>query len=125
LEDGHSRKNCDNHLIFVAVHKKLLPPAGKTCLRFSAALQHRSAGCHSRIQEGKAMTSMLNVQSLSPGAFAHLGLEQVAYVKKVTDEAEQGFAIHAADGTRLAVAPDRATAVAAIRDHDMEPMALH
>jgi hypothetical protein len=64
------------------------------------------------------------VQSLSPGAFAHLGLEQVAYVKPVAGE-PSGFAIHAADGTRLALVADLATALAAIRERDMQPMAVH
>jgi hypothetical protein len=39
------------------------------------------------------MTSMLNVLQLSSRAFARLGLEEVAYVKRVAGQDEPGFAI--------------------------------
>jgi hypothetical protein len=71
------------------------------------------------------MTSMLNVLQLSSRAFAHLGLEEVAYVKRAAGEAAPGFAIHAADGTCLAIVPDQETALATIRRHDMAPVGLH
>jgi hypothetical protein len=80
---------------------------------------------HEPAEEEHAMAPMLNVMQLSPQAFAHLGLEDVAYVKRVTTNEQQGFAVHAADGTRLAVLHDRATAFAAIRRHEMKPVDLH
>jgi hypothetical protein len=71
------------------------------------------------------MAPMLNVMQLSSQAFAHLGLEELAYVRPVTDRTGSLFAVHAADGTRLAILPDRATALDAIRQSDMEPVGLH
>jgi hypothetical protein len=71
------------------------------------------------------MAPMLNVLQLSPRAFAHLGLEEVAYLKGGASASEPGVAIHAADGTCLAVLADRATALVLIRRHDMEPVSLH
>jgi hypothetical protein len=35
------------------------------------------------------------------------------------------FAIHAADGTPMAIAADREVAVAAIRQHEMVPALVH
>ena len=37
----------------------------------------------------------------------------------------QGFAIHAADGTQMAVAGDRDVAVAAVVEHEMLPLSVH
>ena len=71
------------------------------------------------------MAPMLNVMQLSSRAFAHLGLEEVAYVKRIGGSEEPACAIHAADGTCLAVLPDRETAMVAIRRHNMEPVPLH
>jgi hypothetical protein len=65
------------------------------------------------------------MMSLSLDAFATLGLEQVAYVKPVITDDEVGFAIHAADGTRLALLSNRMTAFALIRRHDLEPASVH
>jgi hypothetical protein len=68
---------------------------------------------------------MLSVVSLSARAFAVLGLEEIAYVKPVIEDDEPAFAIHAADGTCLAVIEDRQTAFAVIRRNDLEPASLH
>ncbi len=37
----------------------------------------------------------------------------------------QGFAIHAADGTPMAVAGDREVAVAAVMQHEMLALSVH
>jgi hypothetical protein len=70
------------------------------------------------------MIAMLNVLSLSPRAFADLGLEEIAYVKPVAAADGLGFAIHASNGTRLAVLADRIEAFALIRRHNMQPASL-
>ncbi len=62
----------------------------------------------------------MNVQD-----FMTLGLGAVAYIKPVPLDDGRAFAIHAADGTRLAVLATREAAVAAARQNDMEPMLLH
>ena len=52
-------------------------------------------------------------------------VNQVAYIKPVSENGENAFAIHAADGTQLAVIGDRDTAFAAVRSHDLEAVRVH
>ena len=54
-----------------------------------------------------------------------LGMEFVAYVKPVAARGATAYAIHAADGTEIAVMDDRALALAAIRSHDLEPLSVN
>jgi hypothetical protein len=49
----------------------------------------------------------------------------MAYLRAVTLEGTPGFGIFAADGTKLAFAPTRAMAVAAVREHNLEPVSVH
>ena len=65
------------------------------------------------------------LRSLSSQDFQSLGLSQVAYVKPLEQDGHGYFAIHAADGTQMAVVANRDTAYAVIRQHDMEPLTLH
>jgi hypothetical protein len=65
------------------------------------------------------------LRQLSSKDFAAFGVNDIAYVKHVSIEDVQGFAIHAADGTQLAVLPERDVAFAAVRQHDMEPFSVH
>ncbi|WP_035439809.1 DUF1150 family protein [Asaia sp. SF2.1] len=53
------------------------------------------------------------------------GMSHVAYVKPVVYEGEAAFAIHAADGTPMALAEDRSSAFEAIVDHEMIPAWVH
>jgi hypothetical protein len=62
---------------------------------------------------------------ITPDALSRLGLQQIAYVKPVLLNGARAFAIHAADGTPMAVAPDRAIAIAAILQHEMLPAQVH
>lgn len=66
----------------------------------------------------------LSLSPMSPHAFAYFALSEVAYIKRVKSERETRYAIHAADGSYLGTADDRATALAAIRQQDMEPLSL-
>ena len=54
-----------------------------------------------------------------------LGMENVAYVKRVIVDGTEAFAVHAADGTQIAVMPNRDVACAVVRQHDMEPVSVH
>lgn len=56
---------------------------------------------------------------------ANWGVPIVAYVRHVGAEGEGSWAIHAADGTQIGAAPDRATAFAAVRQHELEPLSVH
>lgn len=64
-------------------------------------------------------------QRISPERFAAFGVQAVAYVRPVPGEDGGFFAVCAADGTEMARFTERATAFAAVRQHDMEPLSLH
>jgi hypothetical protein len=66
-----------------------------------------------------------DVRHLSEQQLAALGVSHIAYVKPVIVNGVAGFAIHAADGTPMAVAGDRDVAVAAIMQHEMHPLSVH
>lgn len=68
---------------------------------------------------------MMNIRQLSPQQLMQLGVSQIAYVKQVDTEAGVAFAIHAADGTPMAIAADQEVAFAAIRQHEMLPALVH
>ncbi len=68
---------------------------------------------------------MMDIRHLSEAQLAQLGMAQIAYVRPVVMNGEAGFAIHAADGTPMAVAGDRDVAIAAILQHDMVPAPVH
>ena len=67
----------------------------------------------------------VDVRHLSTEQLAALGVSHIAYVKPVLVNGVQGFAIHAADGTPMAVAGDRDVAIAAIMQHEMHPLSVH
>jgi hypothetical protein len=62
---------------------------------------------------------------LPPRDFAALGLEDFAYVKPVTVKGASAYAIHAADGTEMAIVANRAVAMGTVIQHDMEPVSVH
>ncbi|HUN45520.1 MAG TPA: DUF1150 family protein [Stellaceae bacterium] len=71
------------------------------------------------------MTRTEELKHISSREFALLGLNEVAYVKPIVVNDEVNFAIFSADGTQVAVLPDREVALATIRQHDLEPASLH
>lgn len=75
-----------------------------------------------------------------PGAHAEPHAPNVVYVREIVgadvmDDARRAgvtvapdavlYAVHAADGTRLAVLDDRDAAYAAARDNDYDPVSVH
>lgn len=56
---------------------------------------------------------------------AVLAVDHIAYVKRVSNQDDVAYAIHAADGTELAVMADRDVAFAAVRQNGMEPVSVH
>lgn len=71
------------------------------------------------------MNATEKLKHLSIQDFAQLGLPNLAYVRRVVINDEIRFAIHAADGSTMGVAPDIEVAFAAVRQHDMEPLSVH
>jgi hypothetical protein len=66
-----------------------------------------------------------DVRHLSEQQLAALGVSHIAYVKPVMVNGVRGFAIHAADGTPMAVTDSRDVAIAAVMQHDMLPLSVH
>lgn len=66
-----------------------------------------------------------DLHHLSAEQLGQLGVSQIAYVKPVTVNGQHGFAIHAADGTPMALAGDREVAMAAIQQHEMHALSVH
>jgi len=72
------------------------------------------------------MTSIQErMKQLSARDLAMLGLNDIAYVKPVMVNDQLGFSIHSADGSQIGMAPDRDSAFAGIRQHDLEPLSVH
>jgi hypothetical protein len=66
-----------------------------------------------------------DIHHISTDELARLGVSQIAYIKPVVVNGEAAFAIHAADGTPMAVAEDQTVAMAAIVQHEMLPSLVH
>jgi hypothetical protein len=71
------------------------------------------------------MNQLEKLRHITPTEFALLGMQDIAYVKRVTVNDAVGFAIHAADGTQLGLLADQAVARAAVRQQDLEPLSVH
>jgi hypothetical protein len=66
-----------------------------------------------------------DLRHLSVEQLARLGMAQIAYVKPVMMNGSPAFAIHAADGTPMAVTGNRDVAISAILQHEMLPTLVH
>ena len=84
-----------------------------------------NANSINRPDDQAASAVIMDIRQISAAQLAQLGMQQVAYVKQVEVDGNQGFAIHAADGTPMAVAGDREVAIAAILEHEMVPAQVH
>lgn len=78
---------------------------------------------------------------MSPEALAMLGAPKTVYIREVAPDELRAegalppdldlpegirlFAVHAANGTRMAVLDDRDAAFSAARQHEMEPVSVH
>jgi hypothetical protein len=65
------------------------------------------------------------LRRISRKDFVSFGLDDMAYVKAVDVDGDTGYAIHAADGTQLAVLEERDDAFATVRQNDLEPVSVH
>jgi hypothetical protein len=62
---------------------------------------------------------------LPPQDFAALGVDQLAYVKRIARDGELRFEIHAADGTAVALLDSWEVASAAVIQNGMVPVSVH
>lgn len=71
------------------------------------------------------MLDTVKLKTITAQDLAALGLGEVAYIRPIQIQDESLFAIMAANGQQIGVAPDYHSAVGAIRQHDLEPVVLH
>jgi hypothetical protein len=69
--------------------------------------------------------SVIDIHHITAAQLASLGMEEIAFVKPVMTENGPAFAIHAADGTPMAIASNSPLAQAAIIQNDMLPSLVH
>ena len=67
----------------------------------------------------------VDIRHLSTEQLARLGVSQIAYVKSVSVDGNTAYAIHAADGTPMALSEDRDIAIAAVKQHEMIATLVH
>jgi hypothetical protein len=80
---------------------------------------------HNEDKDTKINLGSFDIRHMTTDQLGALGVSHIAYVKQVVVNGTTGFAIHAADGTPMALAEDRATAMAAIVQHEMLPLSVH
>lgn len=71
------------------------------------------------------MNQATDIRNLSARDLTILGMRDFAYVKPVLHQGQPAFAVHAADGTLVAMTATRETAEILIRNSDLEPVSVH
>lgn len=71
------------------------------------------------------MQTIEQMRQMTANDLAMLGMQDIAYVKRVVVDGNAGYAIHAADGTQMALTTDRDIAFAVVRQNEMEPVSVH
>ena len=71
------------------------------------------------------MDKIERIRQISVRELALFGMQDLAYVKTVVVNGTLAYAVHAADGTQIALLADRDVAFATIRQHDLEPLSVH
>ncbi len=65
------------------------------------------------------------LRALSAGGLARLGLGAIAYIRPVTVDGQPVFAVHAADGTPIAIAARLTLAQSVALQNDLQPLSVH
>jgi hypothetical protein len=76
-------------------------------------------------QTGNLVVERIDIRHISIEQLARLGVSQIAYVKPIVMNGAQAFAIHAADGTPMAIAGNRDIAIAAVHQQEMLATLVH
>ncbi len=66
-----------------------------------------------------------SLKNLSPSDLLVFGLNDIAYLKPANVNGQDVYAIHAADGSQLALVANREVGFAAMHQHELEPVSLH
>ena len=80
---------------------------------------------NTRLSQPSEAAVQVDIRHLTDEQMKQLGMTHLAYVKPVVVNGRSAFAIHAADGSPMAVAADCDLAVAAIVQHEMQPALVH
>jgi hypothetical protein len=65
--------------------------------------------------------SSVSLKHLSQRDLLTFGLNTVAYLRPATVDGQSVYAIHAADGSQLALVATREVGLAAMQQHELEP----
>ncbi|GEM_PF-1329001 len=68
---------------------------------------------------------VVRLKTCSENEFAYWGLKDFAYIRPVLIDGQPKMAVHAANGTQVAVLETLAAAQLAILQNDMEPLSVH
>lgn len=68
---------------------------------------------------------VVRLKTCSANEFAYWGMKDFAYIRPVQIEGQPAMAVHAANGTQLAVLETQAAAQVAVLQNDMEPLSVH
>jgi hypothetical protein len=71
------------------------------------------------------MQTTEQMRQMTTTDLAMFGMQDIAYVKPVVVDGNAGYAIHAADGTQMALIGDRDIAFAVVRQNELEPVSVH
>ena len=71
------------------------------------------------------MLDTIKLKTITAQDLAAFGIGEVAYLRPVEVEGEVMFAIMAANGQQIGLAPDYDRAVGAIEQHDLELASIH
>ena len=66
-----------------------------------------------------------SASTMSTKAFAHWGLNEVAYIRQMELNGVPVYAVHAANGDQLATAPARNVAAALVLQNELIPLDAH
>jgi len=72
-----------------------------------------------------AKPMIIDIHDITAQQLQMLGLTQLAYIKPVKTQDGKAYAIHAADGTPMALATDPMAAIEAIHEHHMAAALVH
>jgi hypothetical protein len=67
----------------------------------------------------------VGIRQISSAQLESFGIDEIAFIKPVMTENGKAFAIHAADGSPMAIASNASLAVAAIIQNEMLPKLVH
>jgi hypothetical protein len=71
------------------------------------------------------MDRIERIKQMSAHELALFGMQDLAYIKAVVVDGTTGYAVHAADGTQIAMLSNREVAFVTVRQHDLEPVSVH